>query len=234
MRNIRLTLILLPIKIFSFNLLHEIVPFSGIIMSIRKCLTEDSRIFSMLVTKEPETWQAIVRQINTMLHQIIEFILDLLAGRIKPSPSPLESKDGHPRLADFGTKDVATKTRDTDGAASMKGNGRTALRQELSSATNEPDARMDTTPAGDIRLDLGDVIPETSSKGEELNHMSPSFGKMGEEIEKLVMGLGSEDEGDGDDGAGASSLEHQLILTCCWLTLKVKLYCSHKRPTFNV
>ncbi|XP_063958561.1 tRNA (32-2'-O)-methyltransferase regulator THADA-like [Lytechinus pictus] len=206
------------VKCAKINILRAaaLTPMHGIIMAIRKCLTEDTRIFHRLVTDEPETWQAIVKELNTMLHQIIMFILDLLAGRTKQS----ESKDEGLILQDFVAKDVGAKTKEADSVAMETGNENSSARQDVSIPTHEPDTVMDTAPTSNKGSELREGapgMPSSASKDGELSHLSPSFGKMGEEIEKLVTDFGTEDD---DDGAGALSLEHQLILSCCWLTLK--------------
>ncbi|XP_038073964.1 thyroid adenoma-associated protein homolog isoform X2 [Patiria miniata] len=72
--------------------------------------------------------------------------------------------------------------------------------------------------------------PVTEENRASTTMMAPSFGQMGEAIEKLIADLAAyrvgegEESGEGGGGGGeemlALSEEHQLILACCWLNLK--------------
>ena len=70
----------------------------------------------------------------------------------------------------------------------------------------------------------------SDSRSADVSIIAPSFGEMGEAIERLISELAAyridDNDGDARDGGGdmmmTISEEHQLILACCWLNLKVR------------
>ncbi|XP_071494051.1 tRNA (32-2'-O)-methyltransferase regulator THADA-like [Diadema antillarum] len=186
-----------------------LTPMHGIILAMRKSLLEDARIFETVVARDREAWQAILREINGTLRHIIHFILGLLAGHAQAASPPSSIQSSPVRKGDG---DPTSMQRDDggDGPSEMDTGGPGPI-----AGVPGPDGAVGSPALGVHGL-------QGNSEGDS-QHISPSFGKMGEEIEKLVMDLGERGGAGGEDSEESTAIlstEHQLILSCCWLTLK--------------
>ena len=78
-----------------------------------------------------------------------------------------------------------------------------------------------------------DVLSGKKTEEEEAaaRNLAPSFGQMGEAIDGLIGAL-SHVQLDGEEAKEektALSDEHQIVLSCCWLNLKVRCYVQRCR-----
>ena len=117
---------------------------SGVILTIRRCLTDDDNVLKLAATHAPVAWSTILEDVLSTIRNIVFFILGVLSGR---------------------------KTEEEEAAS---------------------------------------------------RNLAPSFGQMGEAIDGLIGALAhvqlSEKE---NEQKMALSDEHQVVLSCCWLNLKV-------------
>ena len=157
-------------------------------------MTEDSRVFHSVIAKDPEAWQAVVRETNSTMRTIILHILDLLAGRSKV----MNSAD-----RDNGTPHSSGSSSDSDPSSpthTPRGDADGVVRLESEDGSKGENSKKDEFMDGDVAQEESSDGP-VSGKNSQISevgtcHISPSFGKMGEEIEKLVndfgMGVGAE------------------------------------------
>lgn len=126
----------------------------GVILTIRRCLTDKPNILRLGAAHSPATWTAILGDILTTIRDITLFVLGILAGR--------KEEDG-----------------------------------EVVAAADD-------------------------------NNLAPSFTRMGEAIDGLIdalaqVQLSEEDKKEEEEKKKlALSDEHQVVLACCWLNLKVQ------------
>ena len=118
---------------------------SGVILTIRRCLADDSSILHLVSSKSPATWSPIIDDIIKTISSIVSFILGVLSGR---------------------------KTEEEEDAA---------------------------------------------------RNLAPSFGQMGEAIDGLIGALSHVQLDSKEEEKTTVSDEHQVVLSCCWLNLKVSL-----------
>ncbi|XP_072030683.1 tRNA (32-2'-O)-methyltransferase regulator THADA-like [Amphiura filiformis] len=58
-----------------------LTPMHGVILTIRRCLTEDPSILQLVSRKHPDKWSTIMEDILNTIHDIVFFILGVLSGR---------------------------------------------------------------------------------------------------------------------------------------------------------
>ncbi|XP_022090994.1 thyroid adenoma-associated protein homolog [Acanthaster planci] len=156
-----LTSLAFQLKCCKRNLLQaaSVTPMHGLIRAIRRCVTEQPTMLGPIFASDPANWSALMEKLLAIVQDITGFILLILSGRDRLSPS-LE------------------------------------------------------------------VQEEKEGQGKASTMMAPSFGQMGEAIERLIADLAAYRTGEEEAGEGGNeemlglSEEHQLILACCWLNLK--------------
>lgn len=176
---------------------------AGAITALRRCLLQVPEVAVSMQTAElVQSWQELLTRLVTTVRDITSLLLGALQSQQGPGAD--EQGECVPMGAEssLGTSDSSITVIPGPGALRLTGDCRSSQGPAASPS------HCPTQPCSDLDFPFAAA--------------APSFAEMGNAIGSLIMlgkGRGQEEE-EGD--SILLSEEHSLILTCCWVSVKVR------------